>query len=1242
MSDAVKRPPPPDQRDRERALDSGSSILVQAPAGSGKTDLLTRRFLRLLGAVDAPGEIVAITFTIAAAAEMRHRILGRLEEAASSELTASGEADELSMQALARRALIHSNALGWNLIETPEQLRISTIDSFCRELAIQQPLLSGLGGGIQISEQTTGLYRRAASRTLRKIDEFEGATGAAVEALLNWRDNNWQEMEELLVKMLEERDRWMHEFVVGAEPDWEALRKRLERPFANAVHEGLTKVSRLLDGLDGSREELLELARYACEEPGENSPWGLAERVEIPSVPFIGSEALEDAREAFVAVAELVLTEKGQFRKQVDMRAGFPTGPRAPKGFERAKSDVLRGQMGSVPLNRKDEKKAQMLRLLRKFGETEGLETELASIRNLPPVRYTEDEWQIVRACFTLLRQAAAELQVVFAEAGVADFTEVAQIALHVLKNEDEFPSDAALAAADGIRHLLVDEFQDTSRRQHELLARLVVAWPEREGRTCFVVGDPMQSIYFFRGADAELFPRVRDAGLEIPNAEPLRFAFVPLTANFRTAPALVERLNESFGKIFAEPDGSGITFSQAIAARDEAESASARLALHVDFVPQSGRGAHAGDAIEIDAAREAQTAEIVDLIRNHQPQIRRAREAQERGEDAKYRVAVLGRTYKAMAPIAEALREALIPFRAVDLEGLGARPEVLDALALAHALMNAEDRVAWLGVLRAPWCGLALDDMHRLVSNDDEELLMRPIPELLNERMALLSDEGQAAVGRVMEGAKWAAALRAAMPNASLGTWLEQVWLRLGGADCVDAAGRANLDLLWSCLDKLPGGERDLTGPAIDAALEKLKALPDPASSSECGVQLMTIHKAKGLEFEIVIVPELQAGRRHRERTLLSWMERGLAEPDGSGEVTEFLIAPLQSKGADAGSAKKWVDRMRAEREAQEERRLLYVAATRAREELHLFARPAYKIEKDGSAALVEPKNSLLATAWPALEEDVRKKFDEWKAYTGQKEPEPAEILAIAAQAEATATKNSSVGTPTLLRRLPASYKVQKNNALASIREETGVEAGRYSARLYERHEGGLLSRGLGHAVHALLEELSRLSARHDWETARLEIQKMTPRIAAELRSLGIARRQAEEIAAEALGDALNASNDAHGKWILSAHPDAASEVRWASVIDGSVRTVQVDRVFRAGIAPLEDGENCWWIVDYKTYAATKEFDAATALPKLRELFAPQLEAYATVLRKLHGSDTAIFAGLYYPRMLLLDWWEM
>ena len=124
MTKTAPQSSPPDQRHREQALDPNRSILVQAPAGSGKTDLLTRRFLRLLAEIDDPGQIVAITFTIAAAAEMRHRILSELEKAAAGSNPDLEFADEFSMASLAHHALEHSNARGWKLLDLPSQLRI--------------------------------------------------------------------------------------------------------------------------------------------------------------------------------------------------------------------------------------------------------------------------------------------------------------------------------------------------------------------------------------------------------------------------------------------------------------------------------------------------------------------------------------------------------------------------------------------------------------------------------------------------------------------------------------------------------------------------------------------------------------------------------------------------------------------------------------------------------------------------------------------------------------------------------------------------------------------------------------------------------------------------------------------------------------------------------------------------------------------------------------------------------------
>jgi ATP-dependent exoDNAse (exonuclease V) beta subunit len=1195
MSSAQAKSAPPDQLQREKALDAGRSCLVQAPAGSGKTTLLTERFLRLLAEVDEPGQVVAITFTNAAAAEMRNRILDELRK------------DEPSP--LARRALEHSQEMGWKLLDLPTQLRISTIDSFCRDLALQQPLLSGLGGGLDIAELPRDLYRRAARKTLEEIGKDDALLTRAIEDLLLWRDNNWQELEELLVEMLGVRDRWMHGFVLEREQDWEELRERLEQPFCRAVREALTDVCGMLGQVPGACEEALELARFACTQTGGEQHRDVAELAEFPTGPFDGMEELQAAHGAHLCLAALLLTGDGSFRKALDKRLGFPADRKAEK--------------------------ARLLALITSLGAIPGLEAALTSVRSLPPARYSEDEWRIVRACFTLLRHAAGQLKVVFAEAGAVDFIEVAQIAQSVLQGADGLPTDAALAVSDGIRHLLVDEFQDTSRRQHMLLASLIAAWPERTGRTCFAVGDPMQSIYFFRDADAELFPRVRDLGLEIPNAEPFALDFVPLKANFRTAPSLVSQLNEVFTKVFAANDGSGVNFSAAEAAREKPERNDPSFKLHLKFVPQDSNKSTDLEAVgEKGEARGEQIQEVVALVESHGSRIE---EARARGGDAKYRVAVLGRTRAALAPIAEALRQASIPFRAVDLEQLSARPEVLDAVGLAHALLNPYDRVAWLGVLRAPWCGLALDDLHRLTSNDDRELLTRPVPELLAERLLLLSEAGRQAAERVLGVVQSVPALRAAQPTASVGTWLEQVWLRLGGADCVDATSRANLDLLWSCLDRLPAGEQDLLGPGLDAALAKLTALPDPETSNECGVQLMTIHKAKGLEFEVVIVPDLQAGTGNGGRKMLSWLERGRAKTDDSGEITEFLIAPLQRKGDDKGTAKAWVDRVYRERESQETRRILYVAATRAREELHLFARPAYKVDKNGELGLQEPKNSLLATAWPALEEEVRRQFDEWEAAEGRME---SEIQTIAASGESNLLIMPSPAKPTLLRGLPLDYRTEYGE---SVSENGGDPAltGIGASRLYERHEGGLLSRALGTAVHGLLEELSRLRMTLDWDAARGALARLEPRIAAQVRAWGLDQAHAKPVAAEALEIALEASREAMGKWILSPHKEAASEVDWAGVVGGGLRTVRVDRVFQAGSVPGSEEEDCWWIVDYKT-AHTDDVDPAAALPGLRRIFAPQIEAYAAVLRNLHGKGACLRAGLYYPRMLLLDWWEL
>jgi len=1279
---SATRPSPADHAERSRALDPSRSFLVQAPAGSGKTYLLTQRFLRLLARVEKPEEIVAITFTNAAAAEMRNRILEALEKA---EHAATIDTDPESLPALAARALEHAQALGWQILDQPSQLRITTIDAFCRGLALQSPLswgglLSGLGGRLDPVENPEALYRRAATRTLELLKAGDSPARHSVETILLWRDNNWKEVEDLIVEMLAGRNRWYQEFVFARDNNWEALRNRLEAPFRRAAQDRLETVSQILDRLPGSLEFALSLARFACENPAKSSPLSLAERAELPSI-FIAEDGmehtvlLEDAVDAYRDLACFLLTAKGEWRKKsgLNVNHGFPAT---------APGKAAKDRFGQF---------------VDSLAEEPGLQAALCAFQQPMPVRYTEAEWTLIRHCFTLLRHAAGQLQVVFAETGSVDFTEVAQIALRILAPENGIPSDFALRQADSIRHLLIDEFQDTSRSQHQLLSRLIAAWPEREGRSCFCVGDPMQSIYGFREAEVELFERARTHGLETPpapDAEPLRFDFVPLRANFRTAPSLVNDLNHHFDRIFAEDDGSGVRFSPAEAARES--QSDDRTELHLAFTVSARSSPANFPEADAETTRQSQLRAIIALIQDKLKTANRARAAAQsdpHAEPQKYRIAVLGRTKNSLIRVAEALREASIPFRAIELVPLRQRSEVVDALILARALLNPTDRTAWLAMLRAPWCGLSLEELHLLTSADEEEIRSAPIPTLLESRLRRLFEQNLLQSRAFEAAARVAGVLRSAMETRAsggqrlteMGTWLESVWKALGGADTVNPEQLENLRLLWAALDSLPNGELDLLGPGLHDALDKLCATPDPAASSDFGVQLMTIHKSKGLEFEVVIVPDLEAKASKSEPKMISWLERGLTDAEPSDEaapLTEFLIAPIQAKGADAGAAKSWVESIKRERESQELRRLLYVAATRAREELHLFARPRFAVNQTSGETFLAKPTGLLATSWPAFQEEVEAKFASWLATSAAQDSAPLKLETLAAEAGSPISTGNLLQMPparkpTTLRRLPEGYAAPgfprwstspaAQNALGAQPGEEGPMGQNPATPLYTRTEGGLQSRLLGTAVHALLEELSRLRRNLDPTEASQALANSLPAIKAKIRSSGLPRTQAERLADEALAVARQASIHPVGAWILTPHPEAAAEPRWTALAKqgpaSPMWNLRPDRVFFAPanpiieslapetpLAPARANESAWWIIDYKTsHAASADLqnlvERQSFLCAHRQQHLGQLAAYAHVLRSLrkqHSGETVrIRAGIFYPRLQILDHWE-
>src|SRR5690606_32830729 len=186
-----------------------------------------------------------------------------------------------------------------------------------------------------------------------------------------------------------------------------------------------------------------------------------------------------------------------------------------------------------------------MQALLERLGGDAALCASLHAVRKLPEPRYDDGQWDVLQALFRLLPVAVAELRRLFRQHGVTDYVEVANAADRALGGAED-PGEMALLLDYGIRHLLVDEMQDTSLAQYRLLEKLVAGWQPGDGRTLFCVGDPMQSIYRFRDAEVGQFLLARTRGIG-----PVELESLVLTRNFRSSPALVHWFNEVFPRVF-------------------------------------------------------------------------------------------------------------------------------------------------------------------------------------------------------------------------------------------------------------------------------------------------------------------------------------------------------------------------------------------------------------------------------------------------------------------------------------------------------------------------------------------------------------------------------------------------------------------------------------------------------------------------------------------------------------------
>ena len=1081
-----------DAASRERASEPWRSVLLQAPAGSGKTTVLTERVLRLLAQVEQPEDILAITFTRKAAAEMRSRLLRALRGEIDTN-TAQGR----RLEHFAQAALERSGVRGWNLLQDPGRLRIQTIDSFNFRLASQLTIAAGAGGTLCLSDRPVELYRRAAQNALAAAHE-DAALARDVDLLFDRLDNNWRNVANLLADMLRRRGHWLR-YVLSHEPD--ALCARIGRSLEDMVGDQLAEARK----------------RFSADL--------LAQAQRQPGVGELGTEPRH--LRAWKRLAELSLLKSGDWRRAVNRTLGEEFGDKSVCAALRELIDTL--------------------------ALVDSMKESLEEIVALPQVPLSAADSAAIAALSRVLRAAAVHLQAEFAEAGRVDHTYVAGAARAALTEAGQ-PTDLALRTGLALRHILVDEFQDTSLAQFDLLEALTAGWEPGDGRTLFVVGDPMQSIYQFREAEVGLFLRARDHGVGGVALEPLR-----LTRNFRSVPRVIEWVNDTFAARFPVADdlrASAVAFTRSLPSSTEP-------------------GGEVSLRLFADTDREAETASIVERI------------AHLRAGGPEDDIAILVASRAHAAPIMTALEDRHIEAVGVDLVPLQELPIVRDLVALLQATDHLGDRTAWLTVLRAPWCGVSLATLTAVSTRDDAQLARRDsrfVWETLHDagRLADCTPEEQARLLRVRDVIAAALESRTSLPLAE---WLERMWLQLGGADAYPGRDLRHARAFFAALSERVAGGEWQGAHDLGSMLAELYA--EPLATGRHPVQIMTIHRAKGLEFDHVFLPCLDRDLSRNGEPLLRWLDL----PRAQGE-SDLVMSPVPAIGADSGGdVGDYLKRLMNRRSANEQIRLLYVAATRARQTLHLSGAPVFNAE-----GVPAPRGrTLLKSLWPAFADRPGSWIDARRT-SGE-----------AAQATAT-------------RRVPFSRLTHDWSpaVLDSGPRLERLPLARQSLEPPEFSWVGETARHVGTVVHAALEGFGRLERLP--EAAHINAQR--DYFARELRRHGVPEHdlaRATETVVEALRRTLGSER---GRWIFAAsHRSAFSELALTGLAQGRLTNVIVDRSFvDAGVR---------WVIDFKTSrhqgGGLEEF-----LSQELERYRPQLQTYVDLASAL--GPEPVRAALYFP----------
>ncbi|MBM3778967.1 MAG: hypothetical protein FJW23_12170 [Acidimicrobiia bacterium] len=849
---------------RRHAVDPSANVALLASAGTGKTRVLVDRYVNLLRSGVDPANVLAITFTRKAAAEMRERVVASLRRAAT----------EGNLPAERWRGL--RDRLG--------EVSISTIDAFCHALLREFPLEADLDPAFRLADDTE----------VPRLVEVSLDRATRVARSLSRTD---AEVALVLAELGERR-----------------LRDGLAALLARRL---------VVDGL---------LNRYLSAFPSsltaaivERAAWSRLERL---------FAAMPGGLEAFLDSGPLV-PAFGLLARDL-RRVAAATASQQPEGEPASPLGAVMARVAEHFLTQAGTPRRQLAYVKAEFATASDFRLHRALVvDHAAVVGRAIDAWRrevnalLARGVQRIYRIALTEYRRTLDAHAALDFPDLLARALDLVRQMDEF-AQSRFRLESRYHHILVDEMQDTSRAQWELISLLVRSWGEGAGvadlgplpPSIFIVGDPKQSIYAFRDADTGMLD---DAGRFLERLRPGGRVRHSISRSFRSVPGLLSFVNDVSAGMAADGE-------RADAFRYGDED---RFPLVEEPADEQVLGLAAADSAEACAERMADEVRRLigrAVVRDRHTGVARTVTPRD--------IAMLFRTRDSHRELEQALEARGVPVYVSNGLGFFDADEIKDLLALVAFLAQPESDLRAAAWLRSRLVGVSDDALAALAPRIARSVIEAPVPAAL----AMLGEEDRRLIERARTAAgRWVPLIDRLPPSELIDRVLgESAYaVELRGARTSQA--RENLNKLRGMVRRMQN-RGSLTMGRLAASIQRLSLGDESNAAVDAGdsVSLMTVHAAKGLEFPIVFLVDLARGTgRRREAIRIA---------GGPGDAADVSVA--------VGDFQSDADADLAARDREESKRLLYVALTRARDLLYLAA-----VVKDG---VVRPARGSLAEVLP------------------------------------------------------------------------------------------------------------------------------------------------------------------------------------------------------------------------------------------------------------------------------------